>query len=91
MPDKEFRRIEAIREWRDGLAREAAARGEPMFLDKPDAWFEDIHWFCANGHISSIYLGSETGDFCLKCHQPVLMGPALTEEEFAPILKQITR
>lgn len=83
--------IEHIRRWRDGLAKEAAARGEKMFMGKPDAWFRDVHWFCPNGHVSGVFLGSETADLCLACHEPVLMGPAMGEAEFAPILADLNR
>jgi hypothetical protein len=79
--------IEDIRVWRDGIAARKAATGAEMFLGKPKKWFEDIHWFCPNGHVSGAFLKcEEEGDLCLACHQPVLMGPAMTEAEFALVL-----
>lgn len=77
----------AIRTWRDAEAVAANARGEPMFMGKPDAWFEDTHWFCVNGHVSGNYLKSEErGELCLECREPVILGPTIGERAFAPIL-----
>ena len=76
--------VERLREWRDAHARVAELEGAPMFLGKPEAWFEDVHWFCANGHVSAVFLKSDD-DLCLACHEKVLMGPAMTEEQFGPI------
>lgn len=37
-----------------------------MFFGVPERWFESPHWRCANGHVSRVYLSSETrGDACL--------------------------
>jgi hypothetical protein len=74
--------IADIRRWRDMLAKQADERGEKMFLGKPDAWFDDLHWFCPNGHVSGIFLSGDSGDRCLACGEPVLMGPPMTEKEF---------
>ncbi len=61
-----------------------------MFKGRPDAWFEDLHWFCANGHVSGNYLKSESrGECCLACHAPVCMGPPIGERQFKPILDAI--
>jgi hypothetical protein len=82
--------IEAVRKWRDGLAAESRARGEPIFIRLPEEWFKDIHYFCGNGHVSgNIMLSEEDGDCCLSCSSNVLMGPPIGEAEFAPILKRI--
>jgi hypothetical protein len=84
--------IHHIRMWRDKLAKEAQADGAAMFMGKPDAWFEDLHWFCPNGHVSGSYLSSEVrGDLCLACNEPVLMGPPIGEKAFKPILENLTR
>jgi len=76
--------------WREAEASAAAARGEEMFMGKPDAWYEDLHWFCTNGHVSGRFLKSEKrGDCCLACGERVIMGPAIGEREFAPILSAL--
>jgi hypothetical protein len=60
-----------------------------MFLGKPDSWYQDIHWFCPNGHVSGNFLKSDDGDLCLACREPVLMGPALGEAEFLELIPMI--
>jgi hypothetical protein len=67
--------------WRDGAA--AKTPGE-AFLGLPDAWYDDVHLFCRNGHVSKRYLKSEKhGAICLACRESVVLGPKLDEDEFA--------
>jgi len=80
--------IARIRAWRDSLAREAKLRGEEMFMGKPDAWYDDLHWFCPNGHVSGRFLSGDRGDRCLACLEPVLMGPPMTERQFAAVTER---
>jgi hypothetical protein len=77
--------------WRNGLARAAEARGEPTFMNLPDAWYDDPHWFCASGHVSHRYLKAEEGSraLCLSCRCPVALGPAIGEREFAVVLQHL--
>jgi hypothetical protein len=83
--------ISELRAWRDGEAAKAIAAGAREFMGKPDAWYEDIHWFCQNGHVSAMCLGSELeGDLCLACHEPVILGPPIGEKAFAEIQKALT-
>ena len=48
-----------------------------MFLGKPDRWYEDPHWRCVNGHVSTFYLNSEAVGACLclaaGCFQPLYL------------------
>ena len=81
--------IEVIRIWRDMLAEQAGARGEPMFMGKPEAWYDDPHWFCATGHVSGLIIKSHDGDLCMACLEPVIMGPHVGEAEFAKILRAL--
>ena len=84
--------VAKLRTWRDAEAKAAEARGEKMFLGKPVAWFEDLRWFCPNGHVSANFLKSEErGDLCLACRQPVIMGPPIGERAFAPILAALSQ
>lgn len=50
------------------LSAIAAAEGGPMWHDRPERWWDDIHWRCENEHVSRRYLKSEErGDLCLAC------------------------
>lgn len=83
--------FERMRAWRDDLAAQANARGEKMFLNKPDAWFADPHFMCENGHVSGMILTGDSGDRCLECHKPTILGPAIGEARFAPIAAAFRR
>lgn len=41
--------------------------GAPMFMGTPDRWYEDLHYRCENGHVSTMVLRCEEGprDQCL--------------------------
>jgi hypothetical protein len=78
--------LRALVEWRDDLAKAAEARGDEMFMGVPDAWFEEPHWFCTKGHVSRVYLRSESGSRCMACHEGTILGPRMTEADFAQVL-----
>lgn len=46
-----------------------------MFLGKPDRWYADPHWRCANDHVSLTVLKSEAKGCacCLECFSPVVL------------------
>lgn len=46
------------------------AEGAPMFLGRPDRWYEHPHWRCVNEHVSTRYLKSEAHgtNVCLAAH-----------------------
>lgn len=74
--------FDRLRNWRDTVAKAEIASGKAAFLGKPEEWFEDLHWFCENGHVSGMFLKSEEeGDLCLACYKPVFMGPRMGERE----------
>lgn len=83
--------LEALHQWRTGKAAEEAAAGAPMFLGKPERWFEDVSWACTKGHVSRNFLKcEEDGDRCLECHEPVLMiPPEMGETAFGPVMKRL--
>lgn len=81
--------MEAIRSWRDALAKQTPP--EDRFLGRPEAWYEDLHWFCPNGHVSGVFLKAEDRDRCLACREPVLMGPAVTESQFGSLVLPLLR
>lgn len=61
--------------------RNSQITGE-LFMDLPDAWYDNPTWACENGHISKRYLKSEKlGDVCLACSKPILLVPTETTEE----------
>lgn len=76
--------IRKIREWRTRLA---LADPRPHFMGKPEAWYDDPHWFCGNGHVSGMFLKTDDGDMCLACRAPVCMGPPIGEAEFKKVLE----
>jgi hypothetical protein len=43
----------------------------------PDPWFDEVFFWCENGHRSRAYLRAEghDRDECLECFGPVRMGP----------------
>lgn len=53
----------------------ADAEGGPMFMGWPDRWWDDPHWRCENGHVSTYVLRSEAlgRDACLAgtCRAPL--------------------
>lgn len=52
------------------------------FLGIPERWLDDPTWKCPNGHISKIFLKSESrGDLCLACFQPVHLCDPNEKEE----------
>lgn len=54
----------------------AAGEGGPMWFDRPDRWWDDPHWRCINGHVSTCYLKSEErGAVRLagRCRMPVAL------------------
>jgi hypothetical protein len=75
--------FEQLRDWRND---EAAKSTEEKFMGKPESWFVNLHWFCTNGHVSGVFLKTDTGDRCLACREMVLMGPAIGEAEFAKVV-----
>lgn len=74
--------------WVDEERARARERGEKMFLGVPDAWFDASRWGCPNGHVSRIYLRTETGSgaVCLACGEDVrLCPPGTTESTLASL------
>jgi hypothetical protein len=51
----------------------ALHRGEPMFMGKPDRWYEDAHWRCLNHHVSTMLLKTQRGSVCLECGEPAVL------------------
>lgn len=49
----------------EALAKEAGER----FMGMPERWYDDPHWRCENGHVSTRYLKSSAlgRDACLAC------------------------
>ena len=62
----------------------AKVSGEEFFFDVPDSWYEPIRFGCENGHVSKMYLKSESLglNLCLECHKPISMIPPGTTEKF---------
>ena len=85
--------FEQLYDWRMDRAKALAKSGEPGFMGLPEIWFEHPRWFCQNGHVSMRYLKSEQrrDDVCLACFKPVVLGPNITEEEFATEMIRINR
>lgn len=82
--------LAALVNWRDDLAETAGARGDKMFMGIPDAWFEDPHWFCTNGHVSHCVLRSDSGaSRCLACREVVILGPSMSEAMFSRIADEL--
>jgi len=67
--------IEALRAWTLSNAQREEGSGEPLFLGIPDRWYEDIHFRCPNGHVSTRVLRCEDDprDRCLACGEPTVM------------------
>lgn len=76
----------ALIAWREDLARAAEARGHAMFMFLPDAWFDDPHWFCAQGHVRRTYLRSDSGARCMACQGEAVLGPAMSEADFSQVI-----
>jgi len=48
-----------------------------LFLELPEEWMDDAHYWCKNGHRSTTILRCSEGfrDRCLACREPVRLGP----------------
>lgn len=57
----------------DKLAQAEKSRGMPMFMERPDRWFDQPHWRCVRDHVSIRYLKTDRGDACLACFKPVYL------------------
>ena len=53
----------------------ADAEDGPTFMGWPDRWWDDPHWRCTNGHVSTRVLRSEglRRDACLACMAPLTL------------------
>lgn len=78
--------LEELLIWRGAQLRAAAGA---LFMGFPETWFEDPHWFCPSGHVSGVFLKTESADRCLACREPVVMGPALSEAAFMIVCREI--
>jgi len=44
----------------------------PKFLDIPERWLDKPTWRCTKGHVSNMYIKSESkGPICPVCQKPV--------------------
>lgn len=63
--------------WAKRVRGEEAAKGAPMFMGIPDAWYEKPgpRYRCINDHVSSTVLKSEGlgRDACLECFGELVM------------------
>lgn len=83
-------RTRRLVEWRNQRALDAGDGGDEVFMGLPDSWYDDIHFGCAEGHVSNTVLTTESrGDRCLACGNPACIIPAMTETEFAAELAAI--
>lgn len=79
-------KFDELVEWRTALAK---AHEGPKFMTLPEAWMDDPHWFCINGHVSGRYLGTEVhGNLCLACREKVVLGPKMGEAEFKRVIDE---
>jgi hypothetical protein len=83
-------RFSDLARWQQGRADAAFAlageeRSGPGAV--PGHWRRSPHWFCAAGHVSTSFVEREGGTWlktgCPRCGGPALLGPALTEAQFA--------
>lgn len=89
MPGDHAAALTGLRAWRDRRSAEAAAGGAPMFMGLPDAWFENPHWLCPGGHVSTVYLRRDSGEpACLACGIGVVLGPPITEATFMALTRE---
>src|SRR4051812_155104 len=56
------------------IAKMEERAGQPMFMGKPDRWYDKPHWRCQQGHVSLIYLKRDPGGaVCLACYETVYL------------------
>lgn len=65
------------------LRKECADRGDKMFLDIPERWYDGKKFRCANNHISTCILKTDSGDRCLECQEHLLI--TFPEDEEGPL------
>ena len=64
--------LDELRAWqKQHIAKETG----PLFMGLPDRWYDDPHYRCPNGHISTTILKSEAKgcSCCLSCWEPVIL------------------
>jgi hypothetical protein len=58
----------SLRERQAGYALAEQHTGAPMFMGRPDRWWEKFTVRCVSGHVSRHVIKSETkGDMCPAC------------------------
>lgn len=79
-------RMDALRaELRAIADAELAATGGSTFMEWPDRWWDAFLRRCAEGHVSSMTLGTEQGDRCLACRGQVCM--TFPEDVDGPLIR----
>lgn len=80
--------IDALRAQLRAIADVELAQGGSTFNGWPDRWWDAFLRRCPNDHVSEMTLGTEEGDRCLACMEPVCMtfpedhdGPLVPREE----------
>lgn len=87
----EDRALAGLLAWRHGEIARIVVAGGSVFLGLPEAWMDDPHFGCENGHVSTMVIKTDKGDQCARCRRPMIMIPPLDETIFAPIAQTARR
>jgi len=60
-------------ELRAELKKRGEAEGVPLFMGRPDRWWDRFTVRCPNDHVSTSVLKTDRGDACLACFGPVTL------------------
>jgi hypothetical protein len=82
---KEDRAFAGLLAWRHGEIARIVVAGGDVFLGLPEAWMDDPHFGCVQGHVSTRIVKTDRGDRCPACDGAVVMIPAMDEPTFSPI------
>lgn len=85
MEIEEDRALAGLLAWRHGEIARIVVAGGDVFLGLPEAWMDDPHFGCVEGHVSTRVVKTDRGDMCGACGCPVVMIPPMDETAFAPI------
>lgn len=80
--------MQTITELRAQLVAIGEAEDGPMFMERPDRWWDNAHYRCVNGHVSTTVLKSERlgRDACLAADCEEALTLTFPEDTDGPLV-----
>jgi hypothetical protein len=77
--------VSKFEQLRKRLGTRGKHEGGPVFMGRPDRWWERFTVRCAKDHVSTCVLKTARGDACLACLSPVTL--TFPEDKDGPLLR----